>query len=487
MTQRTNDQPNDNWTDGTDDGDEFLDVIRTLPDRYVPDEDYHDDIPVAASTEPAQAISDKPVSGVIPSFSYNPDFKVGPLHPTMTTAVEILEEISAEPNLLLNVTQTPPQQQPVANLSAWYDAHPDAHPEVHHDDMRHASTVSSDREHDDAISTPYSGKNVFLNFIIHNARAGIMVVFCAGVAIGVGKFVFRDGMHKPTISDTYEKSHVLSPDVNVTSDVAQANIWPDVVQQEIRDDVVVEIQAVTAQNDAEHLDAESSLQSLRALNEILSHVDWKQGIHRELVAGTAILDTKSGFRTGMILDSSRIITAVDIVEKNDDLRAMRFGEAYHMQRMKDFGGSFKISYNKYRQFAVLTFDSPVFGHNAPSFPGEQFSLPLLLKPEIRLNMSLLVCGNPAGREPRYRDGGVIIEIIDEESFVLGVEGSEGYIGSPISNMEGKIVGIVSGVTRDDYTFRTPHNGEREVHAKALLVRPLGVSVDEIKKEFIFAF
>ncbi len=203
-------------------------------------------------------------------------------------------------------------------------------------------------------------------------------------------------------------------------------------------------------------------------SELLTAVNWEAGLHHDLASITLILETAKGERySGIVLDDRHLLTSSEIRE-SIDLRAIKSGKPYKLVSKAidpDTAKTMKITRSSNLGISLVEFDSPVFGKELTARHSNE---------KVNTGDYLIVCGNPKNSPPRTLNGGEVQEILDSNIILLGVEADAGYLGAPVTNLKGEIIGIVMGKTEKPFTyeFRNPKKPGKEISSTVLSVMPL---------------
>lgn len=287
-------------------------------------------------------------------------------------------------------------------------------------------------------------------------------------AVVKGSVMVLDALQQVGVAIQEEKRNV----------VEVSPVSPPVVQHEISGKVHAVV-SVPVHNDPQKLQepqkplADPNIAVLSSLRQVLDHVDWEKGIHHDLVAGTAIIETNHGRVAGLVINEKSVIIPASFVQPVNTLKLMRGGEAYKAQKSKWIAGTnapLNIRLNAAKSLALVTSDVALF----PAKTGLAFSPHV----SVELGQSLFVCGNPHGKEARTRDGGLVLEKFADGRFALGVQADSGFLGGTVADMHGNIVGVVEALSNRTFETRTPYSNMKKM--KSLVVHPVaGASVQQI--------
>lgn len=209
-------------------------------------------------------------------------------------------------------------------------------------------------------------------------------------------------------------------------------------------------------------------EQLAIAGELLTSINWESGLHHDLAAATTIVVSKNGKRyAGIVLDEKHMLTTSEI-ENSDDLSEVKTGRPYKLRTAtlnKDGKNKIGIVKNSNLGISLVEFNEAIF---------EKDSAPKHSNEKIDPGDYLLLCGNPKNSAPRMLNGGEVQEILENGIILLGVEADDGYLGAPVTNLKGEIIGIVIGKTEKPftYTFRNPKKPEKEITSTILFVQPI---------------
>lgn len=188
---------------------------------------------------------------------------------------------------------------------------------------------------------------------------------------------------------------------------------------------------------------------MAAVGAILKNVDYKEGIHRNLVSGTVIIELKDGQKVaGVVVGPNMALVPTVVADMLTEVKVIRGGAPFQARKSRwEAGENIEVKKNVVGDLALITFGEELF----PAETGLTFE-----PKELTINerTPIIICANPTGMEARSRAGALLGKRLDTNHFEVKIAANKGLLGGLVTGMSGEILGLIESVKGDTVILRT---------------------------------